>query len=58
MDKYIITFRGQNYATNAENLLQAEMKFIYEYEIKPEDEDEIHVTALGEITDDSDIIYF
>lgn len=58
MEKYLITFRGQNYGTNADNLLEAEMKFIYEYDIQPEDEDDIHVSTFGEIKDDSDIIYF
>lgn len=58
MEKYLITFRGKNYGTNADNLLDAEMKFIYEYDIQPDEEDEIRVSLFGDIKDDGDIIFF
>lgn len=58
MEKYLITFHGQNYCTHAENLLEAEMKFIYEYDISPEEEDEMRISTIGEMKDDSDVIYF
>jgi hypothetical protein len=46
MEKYLIVYEGKRYATNADNIEEAEYKFIQNYQIDEEDEVNVIVTAL------------
>lgn len=59
MNGYIIKHKGKVYATNADNLMDAEEKFLQEFGIDPVDYVEvIPLSSIGQENGIKKVIYF